>query len=89
MFPARTDRKPRGREHADGVPRAGQDGAVGQHKEADGLAQPGGGDGGHGGFEGGGARALGCRRPHWRGQKANFLFSATCVVVGSAEAAPG
>jgi len=41
------------------VPSGGQEGAVGQHKEAGGLAQPGGGDGGHDGVEGRGAGALG------------------------------
>ena len=49
--------EPRGREHADGLSRAGQAGAVGQHKEAPVFAQA--GDGGNGGVEGGGARALG------------------------------
>ncbi len=66
--------EPRGREHADVVrrgrtgapsaqsrgwmPRADQAGAVGQHEEAVGQAQAGGGDGGHDGIQGaGGARA--------------------------------
>ena len=56
--------EPQGHKHADGVPRAGQEGAVSQHKEAAGLAQPGGGDGGHDGVEGGGARTLGRRCAH-------------------------
>ena len=43
---------PRWREQAGGVTRAGQEGAVGQHKEAVGHVQAGGGDCGQG-FEGG------------------------------------
>jgi hypothetical protein len=65
--PFEEGQEPRGREHSDGVPRAGQAGAVGQHKEAAGDAQAGDGDGGHGGVEDGtlarlaaGAPLIGC-----------------------------
>jgi hypothetical protein len=53
--------EPRGRENTDGVSSAGQEGAVGQHKEAIGPAQARGSDGGLGGVEGGGGGALGSR----------------------------